>query len=166
MLISLPIPVIILLDIFGWLVIHLGVASFMFKLNEKSFNPNSWLFRTRKWEYKGSIYQRFLRIKIWKEKLPDGASLFTNTFGKKHLGPHEITHYEAFVIETCRGELTHWIVIGFAPVFFIWNWWWACIIMVVYAFAANMPCVIAQRYNRIRLLMILSSMKNRINTVR
>jgi glycosyl-4,4'-diaponeurosporenoate acyltransferase len=39
----------------------------------------------------------------------------------------------------------------FSPVFFVWNIWWVGIVMIVYAMLANMPCIMIQRYNRIRL---------------
>jgi glycosyl-4,4'-diaponeurosporenoate acyltransferase len=61
-------------------------------------------------------------------------------------------HYlDSFIRETCRAELTHWIVFLFGPLFLMWNLWWVGIIMIVYATLANIPCVITQRYNRIRL---------------
>jgi glycosyl-4,4'-diaponeurosporenoate acyltransferase len=39
----------------------------------------------------------------------------------------------------------------FSLVFFIWNPWWVGIVMIVYAILVNVPCIIIQRYNRIRL---------------
>jgi glycosyl-4,4'-diaponeurosporenoate acyltransferase len=35
------------------------------------------------------------------------------------------------------------------PLFFLWNPPWACLVMTTYALAANLPCILAQRYNRI-----------------
>lgn len=156
MLISLPIPVIIILDFFGWLMIHLSVAYIMTRLPEHLFPPESWLFKTRRWESGGRVYQHVFRVKHWKRLLPDGAALFRSGFRKKQLGASDREYYQLFVRETCRGELTHWIVMLSAPVFFVWNWWWACIIMVVYAVAANAPCIITQRYNRIRIKKVLN----------
>ncbi len=48
----------------------------------------------------------------------------------------------------------HWAVFAAAFLFFAWNPPWAGAVMVFYGLAANLPCIIALRYNRIRLLRI------------
>jgi len=116
-----------------------------------SFNPNSWLYRKRKWERHGKFYEKSFRLKLWKRKLPDGAAIFKNGFEKKHLKETSKDYLDSFIRETCRAELTHWIVFLFGPVFLVWNLWWVGIVMILYATIANIPCVITQRYNRIRL---------------
>ena len=39
--------------------------------------------------------------------------------------------------------------------FFLWNPCWADLVMVAYALAANLPCILAQRYNRSRFQRLL-----------
>jgi glycosyl-4,4'-diaponeurosporenoate acyltransferase len=42
-------------------------------------------------------------------------------------------------------------------VFFLpWNPWWADLVIVTYAIAANLPCILVQRYNRGRLSKLLA----------
>ena len=41
-------------------------------------------------------------------------------------------------------------------VFFLWNPWWGDLIIVAYALAANLPCILAQRYNRARFQKLLA----------
>ena len=48
------------------------------------------------------------------------------------------------------------VALGCAPVFFLWNPWWADLVMVAYALAANLPCILAQRYNRLRFQRLLA----------
>ena len=68
-------------------------------------------------------------------------------------------HYlQVFIRETWRGELCHWTVLAFTPLFFLWNPWWADLVCLAYALAANLPCIIVQRYNRLRLRKLLSRM--------
>jgi glycosyl-4,4'-diaponeurosporenoate acyltransferase len=43
------------------------------------------------------------------------------------------------------------------PAFVVWNPWWVEIAMVVYALAANLPCLLVQRYNRARLARLLGA---------
>ena len=60
-----------------------------------------------------------------------------------------------FIKETCRAELFHWLVFALAPLFYLWNEWRVATLMIPYALLANVPCIIAQRYNRPRLTRML-----------
>ncbi len=146
----------IAIDFIVWLVIHVGVSGSVAKMRIESFNPESWLYRERSWERDGRIYQAFLRIKTWKGFLPDGAAVFRGGFRKKHLSYYNVEYIRRFAIETCRAELTHWVIFIFSIVFFIWNEWWIGMIMIAYGFIVNVPCIVTQRYNRIRLRRIYS----------
>ena len=151
MIFHLPTPFTILLDIVAWLVIHMGVSYLMARRRLTSFNPDYWLYRQRSWERNGRIYEKLFRLKSWKKRLPDGAAVFKNGFQKKKLEGNSLEYLRNFISETCRAELTHWIVFLFGFIFFIWNVWWVGIVMIIYATIVNIPCVITQRYNRIRL---------------
>ena len=151
MIIHLPTAVTILIDVIAWFIIHICVSYIMTRQPLTSFNNNSWLYRKRNWERNGRFYEKLFRLKAWKSKLPDGAALFKNGFQKKRLKETNKDYLGAFIRETCRAELTHWIAFLFGPLFLIWNLWWVAIVMILYATIANIPCVITQRYNRIRL---------------
>ena len=97
-----------------------------------------------------------MRIKTWKKLLPDGAAVSKSGFRKKHLRSLDVIYIRRFTLETCRVELTHWVIFVSSIVFFIWNAWWTRIIMIVYAFVVNVPCIVTQRYNRIRFRRISS----------
>jgi glycosyl-4,4'-diaponeurosporenoate acyltransferase len=45
----------------------------------------------------------------------------------------------------------HWAVLALSGLFFLWNPWWAGMVMIAYAAAANLPCILIQRYNHLRL---------------
>jgi glycosyl-4,4'-diaponeurosporenoate acyltransferase len=156
MLIQLSIPVIVVLDIVVWFLIHLGMAWLFTRLPDSRFNPAGFICRPRPWERSGRLYDRVFAVKRWKGLLPDGAALFAGGFRKRHLADRSPAYYRQFIVETCRGEAAHWAVILCVPVFFIWNTGWANLVMVVYALAANMPCILAQRYNRLRLQRLLA----------
>jgi glycosyl-4,4'-diaponeurosporenoate acyltransferase len=141
----------ILIDIAAWFIIHMAVAYIVSLKSRTSFNPDAWLYRKRKWENEGWFYRRVFQVHRWKERLPDGAALFKTGFAKKRLAEYSKLYFDDFIKETCRAELTHWIAFLFGFVFFIWNIWWVGIVMIIYAFFANMPCILTQRYNRIRL---------------
>ena len=138
-------------DFVAWLAIHVGVSVCVARLPTASFNPDSWLYRERRWEMAGRIYQDVLKIKSWKRLLPDGAAVSKSGFRKKRLRSSDPAYIERFVLETCRAELTHWLIFAFAPVFFLWNDWRIGMIMIAYGIGANMPCIVTQRFNRVRL---------------
>jgi glycosyl-4,4'-diaponeurosporenoate acyltransferase len=51
--------------------------------------------------------------------------------------------------------MTHWITMAYGPLFWLWSAWWLGGVMVVFGVLANVPCLVAQRYNRARLLRVL-----------
>ncbi len=114
------------------------------------FKPDSTLFRERRWERGGDFYTRWTAIRRWKHWLPDGAS-WIGGFAKKRLASRTPAYLTAFIPETCRGELAHWLMIAATPIFFLWNPLWADGVMCGYALASNLPCIIAQRYVRARI---------------
>jgi glycosyl-4,4'-diaponeurosporenoate acyltransferase len=146
----------ITLDFFVWLVIHLSVVFVMTRFSDKSFNPQSWLFLARPWEREGRLYEKTFKIKKWKEYLPDGARITKKKgFPKKRLHEKRPPYLGLFIRETCRAEITHWILILLAPFFFFWNKTGVGFIMILYALAENLPLILAQRYNRLRLQRVL-----------
>ena len=156
MLIELPIIWTIIINIMLWFIVHMSFAYIITIIPSSYINIKSWIYKNRKWEQNGRFYETYFKIKSWKGLLPDGAALFKKGFRKKKLVSIDREYLSQFVIETCRAEFVHWLVILFCPVFFIWNPIWAGIIMIIYAFLANFPCIIAQRYNRLRFNRIMN----------
>lgn len=151
MIVHLSGPWAIVINITVWLVIHLGVGVSTARMGPNLFNSQSWLYTERIWERGGKTYRSLLKVKKWKRLLPDGVAAFKGGFKKKHLENADARYLERHVLETCRAEFTHWVILLFALIFFVWNDWWIGLIMVAYGLATNMPCIIAQRYNRMRL---------------
>jgi len=147
----------VLVDALAWLVVHLGVAWAVTRLDARRFDPRAWLFRERAVERGGQLYQRLFRIEAWKRLLPDGARLFRRGFRKKRLGSRSPEYLARFRVETCRSELAHWGVVAFAPLFFLWNSPGVGLVMIAYALLANLPCILTQRYNRCRLSRVLAT---------
>jgi glycosyl-4,4'-diaponeurosporenoate acyltransferase len=147
----------LLIDFMAWLVINLSVAGVLSRLQPNSFHPKSWLFKERSGEKGSRLYEHLFKIKKWKGWLPDGAEVSRKAFKKKHLQTADSTYIRIFILETCRAEILHWIIFLFGFIFFIWNPWYVGIIMIIYAAFTNLPCVITQRYNRIRLERLLAA---------
>ncbi|MER2064010.1 MAG: glycosyl-4,4'-diaponeurosporenoate acyltransferase [Alkalibacterium sp.] len=143
-----------LLDFGAWLFFHLTISLGLIKLPDRFFSIDhelNQLFKERGFEDKGKFWKEKLSVHKWKDKLPDGASLFNAGYKKKELTSSHISTIETFIKETKRAELTHWLLIVPAPLFFLWNPVWAGWLMIFYALLVNVPFIIIQRYNRIRL---------------
>lgn len=145
-----------LVDSVAWGVLHVGVAWAGTQLPASWFSPRFLLFRPMRWELRGRSYERVFQVRRWKHRLPDGAAWFSRGFPKASLSERDSAYFERFVTETCRGEAVHWIVLSCSGLFFLWNPAWLACCMVLYAIAANLPCIIAQRYNRLRMARVLA----------
>jgi glycosyl-4,4'-diaponeurosporenoate acyltransferase len=155
-LIHLPTFWTVVVDIIAWFVIHMGVVYVMVRIHLRRFDPESLLCRSRKWERDGHLYQDVFKIRKWKKYLPDGAPVLgKNGFPKSKLGSRQRDYFETFLEETCRAEWTHWVIMLFAPLFFLWNSFTVGFIMIFYAAAENLPLIMAQRYNRCRFRRVL-----------
>ena len=152
MRIELSIAWVVALNVAGWPVIQLGLAWLFTQMPERWFEPGG----TRSSVRGGRFYERIFRVKSWKDRLPDAARWFGGGFAKGSLAGLDPAYLRRFIRETWRGELCHWSAIGCAPVFFVWNPWWADMVMVGYAVMANLPCILVQRYNRLRLRRLLA----------
>lgn len=133
-----------------WFLFQAGAAFLCFHLPDGAFAQDNWLYRARGWEQKGRVYERVFRIKKWKRLLPDGGALFGG-YAKKHLQDFSAQSLDTFLIESRRAELTHWLAILPFWVFGLFAPFAVVPIMLAYALAANLPCIIAQRYNRPRI---------------
>jgi len=146
MLLELPVPWVIALNSAGIPALQMGLAWIFTHL------PTAWferpLIATARTRYRR--YESLLRVKRWKDLLPDGASWFHGGYAKSRLRGREADDLHRFVTETRRGEICHWLALVFTPVFFLWNPPWACIVVAAVMLAINLPCIIIQRYNRLR----------------
>jgi glycosyl-4,4'-diaponeurosporenoate acyltransferase len=119
-------------------------------------HPGAPLFRLRPWEDEGRVYDRLFAVRRWKGLLPDGGAAWKQKgYQKKKLTDLSQENLERFIVESARAELTHmlailpfWVFGFFAPPNVVW-------IMLAYALAVNLPCMIAQRYNRPRVRALL-----------
>ena len=95
-------------------------------------------------------------MRRWKKYLPDGGSLVKDGFEKKKLVSFEKDNLDKYLLESCRAEMIHWLAI--LP-FWIFGFFTPPIVildMLIFALAVNLPCVIAQRYNRPRIVRVVA----------
>lgn len=157
-MIELPIAWTALVDIAAWALFHLGISYALYRMPLRVFEKETALTRIRYWEQGGRTWQRLLRVRQWKDRLPDGDSVLGRGFPKKRLGEGSADYLRQFVAESRRAEWTHWLLIPPAFLFFLWNPPWASWVMVAYALAANVPFILIQRFNRPRLMRLSDRM--------
>ena len=151
-------------NILGWPLIHLATGFVALRLPARLFAEDNWLTESRSWERDGNFYRNWLAVRKWKSLLPDGAP-WLGGMAKKKIQTRNSTYLEQFLWETRRAEWAHWCMFSFLPFFFLWNPPWACLVMTAYASAANLPCIVAQRYNRISLDRVLRRNRGGTNTL-
>jgi glycosyl-4,4'-diaponeurosporenoate acyltransferase len=139
----------IALNAVAWTAIQLGLVALGNRL------PYRYLaICAPKWERHGRVYHS-LGIRSWKDTLPDAGGWFTGGYEKRKLCGRDITSLDRFAREARRGELVHWCAIGALPLFKLWNSWPGMMINAAYVVAANLPCILVQRYNRARIARLL-----------
>lgn len=117
--------------------------------------------RPRRFEDGGRWYQRRLRIRAWKDRLPEKGDLFRGGFSKRHLVDRSTPHLQRFVVETRRAELVHWTNMAAGPLFLVWCRPLIGACMVAFGVVAHLPFVLVQRYNRLRLDALLERRRRR-----
>lgn len=127
---------------------------------DASFFVNSKLIcKTCKWEKNGQFYTRFLKIKKWKDKLPQYTA--KGGFSKKNLISASMLdkkYIEMFIGETCRGEWNHLVCCFYFVIAFIINPINYAMIFSLLVIIGNIPFIAIQRYNRIRLLKVYAKL--------
>lgn len=140
-----------------WFIIHFTISDLCLKFPLRYFLKDTAFLRIAKWERKGKIWNRLFWVKKWKKYLIDGSAIAKKSYNKSHLHGTSRKDLIIFAAETKRAELTHWLLMLPAPLFFLWNPYWAGWIIIVYAIIANIPFIITQRYNRGRIESIVGS---------
>ena len=146
----------VVVDVGMWALVSTAVGYAAHRAPDRWFRADGHLTRLRRFERDGRWYEQRLRIRSWKAKLPEAGGLFAGGFSKRHLRSDAIDQLERFIVETRRAETTHWVLLAAGPFFLLWNPWGLGLVMIAYAVAANVPCLLIQRYNRARLTRVVA----------
>ncbi len=139
----------------AWAMIQITVAFLVGIMPDKLFDRNNLLFCSKNFEKGGRIYEKYFAIKRWKRYLPDGSAITGVGLKKKRLRDTSDAGLRYFLSESCKAELIHLLSI---PPFLLFGFFCpleVIPIMLLYALAVNLPCLITQRYNRPRIERIL-----------
>lgn len=109
----------------------------------------------RAWERDGVFWDRFLRVRRWKDTVPEAGGVFPRGRSKRRLDSGATSVLDGFRRETIRAERVHWLILASTPVQFIWCRPAIAAGMVAFGLAFNVPFIIIQRFNRGRVDRIL-----------
>ena len=132
----------------------------MHRLPDERLDADHWLLRERSFEGGGRLYRTTLAVPRWKRLLPEAGALFSGGFDKRALPSRDSAQLDRYQRETRRAELGHWLAMAPLPLFALWNPPWLWPAMAVYAVAVNGPCIVSQRYNRLRISRVLAARAN------
>ena len=96
-------------------------------------------------------YEERLAVRRWKPWLPDAGDALPGGVRKASLARRDPASLERLMLETRRAELVHWALWPFWAVTALWLPPAGVMINLGFATAFNLPCVLVQRYNRLRL---------------
>lgn len=148
MLVELHPLLLIAANVVAWLGWSFAVGAWQSRRPAAVFVPGC-LGRIRAWERHGRWYRR-VGVHRWKDRLPEAGTWFGG-LSKRHLPPADDGGLGRFAQECLRAERTHAWIMAALPAFLLWNPWAGMAINLVYALAANLPCLVAARYNRARI---------------
>lgn len=108
------------------------------------------LTRIRSWEDDGRWWQRHLRVRAWKDRVPEAGGLFGGLV-KRRLPSRSTPDLELFRRETIRAERVHWLILASTPLHLLWCGPGLAAAMIAFGVAFTVPFIVIQRSNRGRL---------------
>ncbi len=154
-----PILNVLLINILLGAAWHYIVFFICITLKPGFFSENKKMYLPHKWERGGKFYSDVLKIRRWKDLLPQHIG--KDGFSKDHLDDISAEYLDEFIMETCRGEWDHIMNCLFFIVLFILDPPPVALFLSAMLFAGNLPFAAIQRYNRFRLQKLRSTIRRR-----
>ncbi len=162
-IVHLSTPLIAVVNVVTWGLLHAGTGYAVHRVPTTRLQHDGWLLRARAVEREGRLYER-LRIRHWKDELPEAGALFSGGVSKRHLATRDRAGLERFAVETRRAEWGHWLALAGGPIAVLWNPPIGTVLMISYGVVVNAPFIVVQRYNRLRVARLLRRSVDRSST--
>lgn len=137
------------INIFICAIWHFLVFVICITIKPSTFDYKRKCYQIKKWEKNGKWYDKKLKIKKWKDIIPQHIG--KDGFSKRHMESLSIDYIELFILETCRGEWNHKLCLFYSLFSIIINPPLYGFIFGILTLTFNLACIAIQRYNRIRL---------------
>ena len=144
-----------------WLIVSGLTGFFLGRIFPKRwFHFYRFPYRPYRFERDGRLYEK-LRIKSWHRKLPDMSRVFPMLMPPKKIISHDVSTISTMLRETCVAEVIHGLLcISGLYCTVLWQGTGGKIVAVL-NIIGNLPFIMAQRYNRPRLLRLLKHKEKR-----
>lgn len=162
-ILQLPDVLIAGLCVFSWTVWSFLVGFICHRLPLNFLENDTWLTQKYSQGENSRCYEKLLRIKVWKDWLPEAGDFFAGGFRKSSISGGNYAVMCRFLMETRRAEYVHIFIWPFWLVTILWTPSWGVLINLVIGTAFNLPCLLVQRYNRLRLEHLLLLKQTRKN---
>jgi glycosyl-4,4'-diaponeurosporenoate acyltransferase len=146
-------------DVLIWALWSTLVGWWATHLPDEAFDRDGRVTRLRPWEREGRTYAR-VGVRRWKGHLPDLGGLVGGRRKRLPSG-RDPDEWRVLAVETRRAECAHWVILLALPVEALIRSGVVLVPMTAYALVANVPCIVAQRYNRGRLEALLAARRRR-----
>jgi len=103
-------------------------------------------------------YERYWLIRRWKPWIPDAGHVLPGGIYKASLMGRDRAGLERLLAETRRAELVHWALWPAWLVTALWLPPLGVVLNLVFATFFNLPCLLLQRYNRLRVGKLLQAL--------
>lgn len=134
-----------------WAGVSLTVGFLANQWSERWLDRLGPLTRLRRWERGGSFWQRWLRVRAWKDRLPEAGGFFAGGTSKRRISSRSTADLARFRRETVRAERVHWMILASTPLHLLWCRPSVMAGMVAFGVLFNTPFIVIQRFNRGRL---------------
>ncbi|MBQ7948808.1 MAG: hypothetical protein IJ284_03505 [Clostridia bacterium] len=103
-----------------------------------------------------------LKIRMWKDKIPE-IGHFTGFRKNKLVDPQSVEYVDRFLLESCYGELGHFLSLFFGFTVLLlypisWVWIPLAIPVAIVNFFLNLPSILVLRYNSYKLVVLKKSL--------
>lgn len=156
-LVAVPAAVALTLNIALWAGAQVSAGYAAHRLPLARLQRDGRLLRLRRFEAGGRWYERRLRIRRWKDRMPEAGAFFAGGMAKRSLPGRSDEGLERFAAETRRAELAHWASFACLPFCLLWNDALGVALMIAYGLIVNLPLIAIQRYNRGRIDRVLTA---------
>lgn len=136
------------------IVLLLAIGQWYRRVPDSALMDDRGLLRLQRFESDGSFYEDHVRIKRWKDHLPETGGWYGGRT-KSELPSRSGAGLVVFVIECRRGERTHWAYVASCPLFLLFNDRPTGILLSSLGATANAPFIMVLRYNRWRVISVL-----------